>query len=133
MTVPDKYVNAVNAIYTAPTFKVEMEGYESTWVRQETGIRQGCPLSPYLFIVVMTCLFNDLHRNDKLKLEEHGVTGMDTDQILYAEDTICISEDEDATNRLLNAIEKEGLKYGLKLNNIKCEYIKFGQAKRQVS
>ena len=55
---------------------------------------------------------------------------MDTDQILYADDTICISEDEDAMNRLLHAIETEGLKYGLKLNKTKCEYIKFGEAKR---
>ena len=55
---------------------------------------------------------------------------MDTDQILYADDTICISEDEDAMNILLHAIETEGSKYGLKWNKSKCEYIKSGEAKR---
>ena len=44
--------------------------------------------------------FNDIHKNDKLKFKEHRVTGMDTDQILYADDTICISEDEDAKQTL---------------------------------
>ena len=55
---------------------------------------------------------------------------MDTDQILYADDTICISEDAGAMNRLLHAVETEGLKYGLELNKTTCEYIKFGEAQR---
>ena len=65
----------------------------------------------------MTCFFNDIHKNDKLEFKEHRVTGMDTDQVLYAGDTIRISEEEDAMNRLLHAVETEGLKYGLKLKN----------------
>ena len=55
---------------------------------------------------------------------------METDEILYADDTICVSEDEDAMNRLLAAIETEVLKYGSKFNKTKCEYLKFGQARR---
>ena len=78
----------------------------------------------------MTCLFNDIHNNDKLELKEDRLTGMGTDHILYADDTICISEDEDAMNRLVHANETEGLTYGLKLNKTKCECIKFGEAKR---
>ena len=130
MNVPDKYVNAIRELYKRPTFRVEMEGQISDWTPQSTGIRQGCPLSPYLFVVLMTVLFKDIHENDTLKLKEHRVQGMDTDEILYADDTICVSEDEDAINRLLQAIEVEGNKYGLKLNKKKCEYLHFGQAGR---
>ena len=41
---------------------------------------------------------------------------MDTDEILYADNTICVSEDEKTLSRLLAAIEGEGNKYGLKQN-----------------
>ena len=76
-----------------------MEGHTSEWTAQTTGIRQGCPLSPYLFIVLMVLLFKDIHKSDHLKLIPHRVQGMDTDEILYADDTICISEDEAALCR----------------------------------
>ena len=52
---------------------------------------------------------------------------MDTDEILYADDTICISEDEEALSRWLQAIEVEGGKYGLNLNEKKCEYFHSGK------
>lgn len=53
---------------------------------------------------------------------------MHDDEILYADDTICVSENENAMNRLLAEIEQLGATYGLKLNKKKCEYIKFGEA-----
>ena len=76
----------------------------------------------------MSILFQDIHKNDVLKLNGHRVQGMDTDEILYADDTICVSEDEQALSRLLAAIEGEGDKCGLKLNNKTCEFLHFGKA-----
>ena len=69
INVPDKYVQAIKELYRQPTFRVEMEGQISPWTKQTTGIRQGCPLSPYLFIVLMSVLFQYLHnKHDNLQL-----------------------------------------------------------------
>ena len=126
MNVPDQYMAAIKQIYDKPAFNVEMDGYESTWIVQETGIRQGCPLSPYLFLVVMTCLFHDIHDLDHLKLSDHRIIGMQEDEVLYADDTICMTENENAMNRRIRAIEIEEAKYGLRLNKNKCEYLHCG-------
>ena len=128
MNVSDKIANVITELYRTPTFKVEMEGIESAWTEQITGIRQGCPLSPYLFIIIMSCLFHDIHKYDRLKLGEQRMEGMEHDEVLYADDTICMTQDEEAMNRILSAIETEGAKYGLKLNRTKCEYLHFGNA-----
>ena len=55
--VPDKIIELLESLYAAPEFFVEVEGVKSKTATQSTGIRQGCPLSPYLFVMVMNCVF----------------------------------------------------------------------------
>jgi len=101
MNVETKIVNLVKAVYSNPQFCVEIDGIACQWRRQETGIRQGCPLSPYLFIIIMTVLFHDIHAGDGATPRRHRVQGAEFDEVLYADDTICISENEKAINEML--------------------------------
>ena len=88
--VNKKYINIIKSLYKNTQFKVEIEGDSSKWLKQETGIRQGCPLSPYLFLIIMTVLFHDVHSDEKLKkkLEKDQIIGALFHEILYADDTI---------------------------------------------
>ena len=74
----------------------------------------------------MTALFDDIHRNDTQNLIPHRVPGAQFDEILYADDTTCISQDARAMNMFRKSIEEEGRKYGLKLNKTKCETVYTG-------
>ena len=47
--------------YRNPRFRVVDRDGKSEFREQKTGIRQGCPLSPYLFVMFMTVLFTDVH------------------------------------------------------------------------
>ena len=116
----------IMALYARPEFYVEQHGVSSEWKRQTTGIRQGCPLSPYLLVVLMTVLLEDVKRRYELNLEDGRVLGTDFDEVLYAGDTICIAQDEETMNGLLAAIVEEGGKMGMKLNLGKCEALVFG-------
>ena len=49
--IPEAILNNIKALYKNPTFKVVQGIHESQWCQRRTGIRQGCPLSPYLFIL----------------------------------------------------------------------------------
>ena len=113
MNIPQKYINVIKAMYTNTKFNITMEGQTSSWLEQETGIRQGCPLSPYLFLIIMTTLFHDIHVGDTQRLIPHRICGTNFDEIVYADDTICVSTDTKAINKFLKNIENEGEKYGL--------------------
>jgi hypothetical protein len=116
LNVDAKIIRVIRAMYNNPTFMVEIDGVESGWHPQRTGIRQGCPLSPYLFVAFMTVLMHDVQRRQAVKDRDRRVKGANFDEVLYADDTICVSEDAAAMNRILKNIEEEGAKYGMKLN-----------------
>ena len=71
--------------------QTEIEGESSDRMKQETGIRQGCSLSPYFFIVVMTAMFGEVITEDtnfSSNLAKHKVPGAGVDEVTYADDTI---------------------------------------------
>ena len=121
--VDDKIMGNLRRLHANPEFRVKEEGRHSRWYKQETGIRQGCPLSPYLFIVATTVMFT------RIKIRDKGITLRDTpdnanfQEVLYADDTILISTRTKSMNRYLALIEEESGKLGLKLNRKKCKVI----------
>ena len=74
----------------------------------------------------MTALYCDVHRDDLPGTQRQRMPGQSQDEVLYADDTICVTQTAAAMNRLLRAIETEGLRYGLNLNKSKCECLAFG-------
>ena len=79
------------AIYEYPEFQVRLMDNTSEWKTQETGIRQGCPLSPYLFIIVATVMFQRLKDRDKGNMMKARPDSASVDEVLYTDDTILIS------------------------------------------
>ena len=51
----------VHMLYDRPEFYTEQECYISNHYEQTAGIRQGCPLSPYLSLAIMHTIFHDVH------------------------------------------------------------------------
>ena len=58
--LPDMYTRLISDIYTDPTFEVRDNNTHTGKYPQGSGIRQGCPLSPYLFIIFLTVLMHDV-------------------------------------------------------------------------
>ena len=60
MNVPEHIIDVLKLFYHNPRLRIKDSEGKSTWRKQSTGIRQGCPLSPHLFVIFMTVLFNDV-------------------------------------------------------------------------
>ena len=71
----------------------------------------------------LTTLFHDIHIGDPHNLIPNRICGANFDEVVYADDTICVSTSTAAMNLFLKDIEIEGEKYGLKLNKDKCELL----------
>eukprot|EP00975_Prorocentrum_lima_P021534 4537685-Prorocentrum_lima.AAC.1 len=59
----------------------------------------------------------------------HGrIPGINLDAILYADDTALASNSSRSLQALLQSIQTVGIEYGMQLNQLKCELIRFNSA-----
>ena len=54
--LPKTYVDLIQDVYTDPTFEFKELNTRSATYPQGSGIRQGCLLSPYIFVIFLTVL-----------------------------------------------------------------------------
>ena len=132
--IPPKIVTMIKAIYENPQFSIKDASKTTENRKQHTGIRQGCPLSPYLFVILLTIMMKDITDDmtpeEKLTLDEGKLNHEVTKNLFYADGTIIMTSTAQATQLFLHKIQNESKKYGMKLNHNKCEHIRLNAIHR---
>ena len=83
-------LEAIQDIYRERYFMVQDGGHVSNLRQQDAGIVQGCPLSPFLFGMLMSVLMTDAC--EKLSDSARAArTAGKLDDVLFADDTLLIS------------------------------------------
>ena len=122
--IHEELIEAVASLYRSPSFTVTEHGCTSAKHRQHRGIRQGCPLSPFLFVILMSALMWDAEHDpertthrDKLKRQ------LGFADLCYADDTALFGFSYKEVEQSLQAIERQAGSYGMSLNKSKCIHI----------
>jgi hypothetical protein len=102
-------------------------GFSSEYFNITRGVRQGCPLSAYLFIVVAEILAINIRNDRNIKGIKIGDT--ETKVIQMADDTTNFIKDEKSLENILETLNKFYSYSGLKLNLTKCEAMWLGKNK----
>ena len=104
-------------------------GWMSDCFKIERGVRQGCPLSPYLFVLSVEVLANAIRRDPSIKGISISQNEIKLSQ--YADDTTLILDgSQDTLEASLDVIEKFSKISGLRLNNKKTEALWIGSKAR---
>ena len=117
MGIEGTYLNIVKAIYDKPTANIILNSEKLKAFRLRSGTRQGCPLSPLLFNIVLEVLATAIREEKEIKgiqiRKEVKLSLFADDMILYIENP------KDSIRKLLELISEFSKVAGYKINTQK--------------
>ena len=121
-------VKCINTFYNNSESCVLNNGWSSNFFKLERGVRQGCPLSPYLFILCVEILAEKIRTCQNIK--GINVCGEKIKISQYADDTTLILDgSNEAFTSSLQVLDDFRKISGLKLNDKKTEVLWIGANK----
>ena len=125
LLVPDHTIRDISDLVSNPLFEGLMDKSVSNIYSQRSEIRQGCTLSPLLFILLQTILFHDVQVKYKTRHPLATIPRLPFFDIKFADDTVLIAKTGEHIQDLLWFVQNEAAKYNLHLNTDKTKYIPF--------
>ena len=113
--LPEKVLRLIQHIYSDRRFRASEDDHFSSWKRQHSGISQGCPLSPFLFVMLMTVVIHDAISELNDEASRHHIIG-ELLPLLHADDTLIISEHVQSIQECLNKVADVGARFGFALH-----------------
>jgi len=125
---PSRFCKWIGMMYNenkAPKRRIYVNGYYSEWFDIKSGVAQGCPLSPLLFLVVAEALRASIELEPRLK----GIKIGDRRYLLsqFADDTTLMLQSKKEIKYVNRAIRRWCKATGMRENAAKREGVKMGR------
>jgi len=92
------YLNRVKAIYRKPVASIKLNGEKLAAIPLKSGTRQGCPISPYLFNIVLEVLARSITQQREMKVIQIGKEEVKIS--LFSDDMMVYFSDPQTTKKL---------------------------------
>ena len=120
MGIEGAFLNIIKAIYERPTANIILNGQKLRTFPLRSGTRQGCPLSPLLFNIILEVLATVIRQQKDTKGIQIGKE--EIKQSLSIHDMIVYLENpRDSTKKLLDLINEFGKRAGYTVSTQKSK------------
>ena len=118
----------IEVLYEGAKCQIINNGWLSDPVFLKRGLRQGCPLSPLLYVLVAETLGQAIRNEDRIKgVAYPGANGETSKLVQYADDTTLTLKDDQSVLRSFDIVNRFESGSGSKLNMTKTEGTFIGQ------
>ena len=120
--VPEKFINILKAIYATTLGQVRVYGDVSASFNITSGVRQGCPASPFLFNFAI----DNVLESALIECETGGIQLLPGSRIWdleYADDIVLFCENAQSAQQLINRLEMSVRRFGMTFAPAKCKVL----------
>jgi exonuclease III len=118
------FINCVKTMYEDINTSILNNGFLSSTFKPQRGIKQGCPISANLFVILVEFLADAIRQDKSIRGIQIGETVFKISQ--FADDTCLYIADENSLENVFNLIELFSKCAGLKVNKEKSEAMWIG-------
>jgi hypothetical protein len=124
MNFGNRYIEYIKTLYEDISTHVANCGTLSESFKPGKGIRQGCPISANLFVIIVEIMASAIRQDPKIVGIRIGKKECKISQ--YADDTCIYVSDVDSLKKVFEILEEFSKCSGLKMNREKCEALGIG-------
>lgn len=117
----DAFIGYIRVLFTDVETCLINAGTTSDTFYPGRGIRQGCCVSPFIFILVAEVLAAQIRQNERIRGIQLGPTEIKLTQ--FADDTTCVLADETSLRELISTLDLFESWSGLRINKAKTKVI----------
>ncbi|CAI5998775.1 unnamed protein product [Closterium sp. NIES-65] len=128
MGFPGKFIAWTKGLHEGAGTKLMVNGWLGDRIGMEKGVRQGCPLAPYLFLCAAEPLCQEAERRG-LGIRKRGVGGLT--YVGYADDTTLALHGQEQVVAAKRLLDEFGLCSGLYINQEKTKLMPLGKNRRR--
>ena len=110
----DRFRSFIKTMYKEISTAVINNGFTSDWFYPQRGVRQGCPLSPYLFLLSAEILACNIRQNKNIN--GIHINNIEIKLSQLADDTTCFIKNENSLHHLLDTFKLFNKCAGLGIN-----------------
>ncbi len=127
MGLMENFCQALKSLYKAPVTCVKVSEYLTEWFLSPSGVKQGDVLSPTIFALFIHDSARDVKQLWKGVTCGHVIVNI----LLYADDIILLSENEEDLQLMLTCRDKWCKKWRLRMNQKKTQIMHFRRPGRE--
>ena len=127
--ISSKFLNTVISMYSQAKACVRIGNTVSGTFQCSKGVKQGCPLSPILFCLFISDIFQKIGTGlPGIEIGKQLIHGL-----LYADDAVLMSKNEKDMASLLRQLEVYCSKWNLKVNTSKTKMMRIGDPSKKTT
>ena len=110
-------------MYTDSMCAVLDDGEETDWFKVKTGVKQGCVMSGFLFLLVIDWVMRETTRNNNTGIRWQMMSKLE--DLDFADDIALLSSTHSQMQSKTNSMSGLAKKVGLKINENKTKILRF--------